>query len=123
MGVGSFARVGLVLNPDKCIFFAQSIKYLGSILGGGSISSDPAKVEEILLAPSPTSKTEVRRFLGMCVFHRRMIPSYAELAHLISGLTKDDVRCGPNTWGDEHQVAFDAIKASIVWMTHLHLFD
>lgn len=40
---------------------------------------DPEKIAAILNISSPTSATEVRRFLGMASWYRRFIPQFATL--------------------------------------------
>ena len=52
------------LKMTKCEFENTSLVYLGHIVGGGTLRSDPSKVESIVNWPTPKSVTEVRNFLG-----------------------------------------------------------
>ncbi len=36
---------------------------------------------------APTTVKEVRRFLGMCEFYRKHVPSFAKIAALLTNLT------------------------------------
>ena len=36
---------GLTLNPSKCCFFKESVKYLGHIISAKGIQTDPDKIE------------------------------------------------------------------------------
>src|ERR1700722_17840688 len=48
----------LFLKPEKCIFHADEVKYLGMIVGKGQIRMDPAKITAIRDWPTPTNKQE-----------------------------------------------------------------
>jgi len=52
----------VALNKEKCSF---SVRFLGQLFDSSIIHPDPQKVEAIQLMRSPTSPSEVRRFLGM----------------------------------------------------------
>ena len=54
--LGCLCVVGLVLNPNTCVFFAKTLKHLGYILSNGSIiSSDPDKVLETVFVDSSST--------------------------------------------------------------------
>src|ERR1700720_1234251 len=46
----------LFLKPEKCIFHADEVEYLGMIVGKGQIRMDPAKITAIRDWPTPTNK-------------------------------------------------------------------
>ncbi|UYV63772.1 K02A2.6-like, partial [Cordylochernes scorpioides] len=56
---------GLTLNKEKCIFLVKEIKFLGHLITERGVLPDPNKVQAIREFPSPSSISEVRRFLGM----------------------------------------------------------
>jgi hypothetical protein len=58
----------LYFKPEKCIFHAPSIDYLGVILEKGVTRMDPVKISGIKDWPTPTSVKDVRSFLGFVTF-------------------------------------------------------
>src|SRR6202012_5769929 len=50
----------LYFKPEKCVFHAPSIDYLGVILEEGVTRMDPVKVNSILNWPQPQNVTDVR---------------------------------------------------------------
>ncbi|UYV65228.1 K02A2.6-like [Cordylochernes scorpioides] len=59
---------GLTLNKEKCIFSVKEIKFPGHLITERGVLPDPNKVQAIREFPSPSSISEVRRFLGMVNF-------------------------------------------------------
>lgn len=55
----------MILNPDKCSFSKESVRYLGHKISSRGITADPETVQ-IVDFQMPKSKQEVRSFLGMC---------------------------------------------------------
>ena len=55
-------KVNLKLNLKKCRFEQAELKYLGHIIGSGTIKPDPDKVRAIKEIPTPTSAEDLRRF-------------------------------------------------------------
>ncbi|XP_041448138.1 uncharacterized protein K02A2.6-like, partial [Drosophila obscura] len=55
---------GLTINVEKSKFCLKEVKYLGHVIGYGTIQTDPEKVEAIRNFPVPRSVKQVRRFLG-----------------------------------------------------------
>ena len=79
----------LYASIRKCEFDKQELEYLGYILGVNGLRMNPSKLETISKWPLPTSKTQVRSFLGFCNFYRRFISHYAHLARELNILTHD----------------------------------
>jgi hypothetical protein len=66
---------GVSLRLDKCHFFRRRVNYLGHVIEPGKLSVKATKVETILKAKLPRTKTELRAFLGTCNVYRRFVPS------------------------------------------------
>ena len=79
---------GLKLKPSKCSLFKDRLLYLGFIVDGAGVSSDPDKLESIRKWPKPCSLTDVRAFLGFCNYHRKFIKNYASVAEPLVALTR-----------------------------------
>ena len=81
-------RAGLVIRPTKCVFGSKSVQFLGYSIGENCISINEENLEKIRGAKRPTTKKEVRSFLGLANYYRDHIPSSAEIAAPLSDLTK-----------------------------------
>lgn len=66
-----------------------------------------AKVECIVNFPAPTTKRELRRFLGMTGYYRAFCKNFAEIASPLTSLLSQSKVFD---WSTECQLAFDAIK-------------
>eukprot|EP00253_Pinus_taeda_P035362 PITA_35362 len=53
---------------------------LGHYISAAGIQVDPAKIQIILLIPTPTTQTEVRNFLGFSGYYRRFIEQFSHIA-------------------------------------------
>ena len=62
---------------SKCSFYQTSTKFLGFVIDKDGIRMDPDKVSAVLNWSLPTSKTEVRSFLGLCNHYKRFIRDYS----------------------------------------------
>ena len=88
---------------NKCMFASQETEYLGYYLTRKGIIPQPKKVEAILRLVAPTSKRQLRRFLGMVNYYRDM---WQKRSHILAPLTK---LCSPKAkflWEEEQQKAF-----------------
>ena len=100
----------LYFKPEKCVFHAPRIDYLGVILEKGMIRMDPVKIEGIKNWPTPTKVKDVRSFLGFCNFYRPFIPNFGHDAKPLNELTKKDT---PWQWGPRQQGAMDNLKNKV----------
>lgn len=56
-------NANLRINTDKCQFARPSLRYVGHVIDGEGLRTDPEKVKAIL--PLPTILPVLRRFLGV----------------------------------------------------------
>lgn len=103
-------EANLSINMAKSNFCMREIKYLGHIVGNGTIKPDPGKVEAITNFPPPRTVRQVRSFLGMCGWYQRYIAGYASIAAPITDLLKKNPRF---KWTPEAQTAFDTLKTRL----------
>lgn len=54
----------LKLNVDKVRVPKQQVPYMGNVISADGLKLDPEKVRAIMDMPPPTTKEDVRRFLG-----------------------------------------------------------
>ncbi|PNW77124.1 hypothetical protein CHLRE_10g423050v5 [Chlamydomonas reinhardtii] len=99
------AECGLRAHPDKSIFGAEVIEYLGHNLSEHGISPSLAKVEAL---QPPKNVSELRTQLGFINYYRCYIPNMSLIARDLTELLKTGA---PWVWGPRQQAAHDAIKA------------
>ena len=81
---------GVTLKLSKCSFFTDRVKYLGHIIKPGRLEIDTAHVKSLREAKPPTTKTELRSFLGVCNVYRRFMKNYAMITAPLTDLLKDE---------------------------------
>jgi hypothetical protein len=100
----------LYFKPEKCVFHAPSIDYLGVIIEKGMTRMDPVKIAGIKNWPIPIKVKDVQSFLGFCNFYRPFIQGFAHLARPLNELTCKDTEW---SWETRHQNAFDKLKTRV----------
>lgn len=73
-------KANLTIGLKKSNFCFKEQKYLGFIIGGGGLKTDPEKVEAIQRNSIPTSPREVRSFLGTTGWYRRFIKDFSTIS-------------------------------------------
>jgi RNase H-like domain found in reverse transcriptase/Reverse transcriptase (RNA-dependent DNA polymerase) len=86
----TFESVGLTLKLSKCVFCKNSLKYVGHVIGSGTIAADEDKINAILNIAVPTTKKLIRSFTGMANYYRRYIPNLSTLLIPLTELCKKD---------------------------------
>ena len=112
---------GLKLKPSKCFFFREEIEYLGHVVSGKGISTNPKKIEAVSKWPTPKTVYDVRSFLGFVGYYRRFIKNFSRITkpirEVITGLENQSKRSAKKTyieWSDAADVAFEHLKAMCV---------
>lgn len=100
---------GLTIKPKKCEIGFHQISFLGHRIGLGLIAPKQEILTRIQDSPRPTTKRQVRSFLGLTGFYREFIPNYAGLAAPLTNLTKKGAR-NDVEWEEEHEAAFSHLK-------------
>ena len=107
------AGAGMTIRPSECIFGAASIDFLGHQLQPGLIGLHEENVAKIRSAPRPTTKKQVRSFMGLAGYYRDFIPNFAAIAAPLSDLTRKG-QPSKVGWSDAHEKAYQTIKIVIV---------
>ena len=71
---------------------------------------DPVKIAGIKNLPTPTKVKDIHSFLGFCNFYCAFIKGFLSIARPLNALMKKDQTWA---WTDEHQKAFDTLKARV----------
>jgi hypothetical protein len=56
------------------------VQYLGYVLSKDGVSASADKVKTVKDYPTPKNVKDVRAFLGLCSFYRKLVPKFAEIA-------------------------------------------
>ena len=88
------------------------IEYLGYIITKEGIKPQPKKVQAILDMQHPTTKTEVRHFLGMVQYYRDLWPRRSEICAPLTELTRGSKK-GSVEWNDRCETTFISLKRLI----------
>ena len=112
---------GLKLKPTKCFFFKDEIEYLGHVVSGKGISTNPKKIEAVTKWPTPKTVYDVRSFLGFVGYYRRFIKNFSKITkpirEVITGLENQSKRAAKKThieWTDIADSAFETLKTMCV---------
>ena len=79
-------------------------------------------VEKIKDAPRPSTKKQVRSFMGLAGYYRDFIPNFAAIAAPLSDLTR---KGQPNKveWGETQEKAYQTIRSYLTREPFLRLPD
>ena len=113
---------GLAVSPEKCVWKAQEVEFLGYVIGKDGIKMAKAKVEAVLEWKLPKSLTEVQSYLGFANFYRRFIQDYSQVARSLTELTKKEKK-EEWSWNPEAQAAFEVLKQRFTTVPILAPFD
>jgi hypothetical protein len=100
----------LYAKLSKCDFGKTHLKFLGHIVGGGSVAVDPDKVRVLHEWPVPRSRTELRSFLGLANYFKRFVPNYSTVAAPLTDLTSEAVVYDWDNWSEPDMAAFTQLK-------------
>jgi len=112
---------GLAVSPEKCVWKAEEVEFLGYIIGRNGVSMSQDKVKAILSWNSPTSVKETQSFLGFTNFYRRFIQDYSRIARPMTELTKKSETKWE--WTTEAETAFKELKHRFTTAPVLGHFD
>ena len=105
---GYLQEAGVTSKPKKCQF-AMQCRYLGHIVGNGTVQPELGKIDTVKSFAIPETKTHVHAFLGLTGYYRRFIPDYTTVALPLTDLTK---KSAPNQvcWDQKCDRAFRKLK-------------
>lgn len=105
---------------SKCSFAQHQLLYLGHIISDQRVTTDPAKIEEVVNWAVPKFVKKLRGFLGLAGYYRKFVKQFGILCRPLTNLLKKDV---PFVWSVEADQAFKALKQALVSAPVLSLPD
>lgn len=106
----------LKVNIGKCKFFQNEVKFLGFIVSGTGIRSNPEKVEPIKKLTSPSSVKELQQFLGLCTFYHRFIKNLSSIASPLYKLLQKESTW---SWTQKEESIFRELKETLMSLPEL----
>jgi hypothetical protein len=100
----------LTLSAEKSSFGVSEITVVGHLCGPYGRRPNPLKVNVIQLMKDCKNVTEVRRFLGACLFFKIWIPHYGHLAEPLYCLLRKGQQF---IWGDQQKKAMTVLKEAL----------
>lgn len=113
-------EVNLKLKPTKCKLFQKELIYLGHNISERGIGTDPSKISAVRDWPVPTTKKEVKSFLGLASYYRRFVPNFATIASPLTDLLSSDKQVKSkkekvdHLWNEECTKAFETLKQRLI---------
>jgi len=80
----------LYIKPEKCVWKARKIRFLGVVIEPNRIEIEAEKVDGVLSWPQPKNVKDVRKFLGLANYYRRFIKDFARVARPMNVLMRKD---------------------------------
>lgn len=103
-------QANLTLQPAKCHFAAQQVKYLGHVISANGIQVDTKKTSAVSEYPTPKTIKQLRSFLGMCAYYKRFIKDYSRICEPLNMLLRKNVTF---SWQTQHDKAFSELKQKL----------
>ncbi|UYV80760.1 hypothetical protein LAZ67_19001650, partial [Cordylochernes scorpioides] len=106
---------GLRINIAKSILGVDQLEFLGHWITNGGSQPLPSKVQTILDYKLPTTKRELRTFLGMVNFYRRYLENAASTQALLHDYLKDSKKNDKRKidWSEEAKLQFERCKQDL----------
>ena len=113
---------GLTAGPSKCFLGYNEIKYLGYSVGDNKLKPLDDKVHAILEIPLPSTKKQLRSFLGSTNFYQQFIKKYGDIVAPLNNMIKKN---SSNTlqWSDLQVSKFNELKQCLSKKPILQLPD
>lgn len=79
-------NAGIKLKPSKCHLLQNRVRYLGHLVSGKGIETDPGKVRSVFDWSIPLNQKDLKRFLGLASYYRRFVEGFAQVAAPLNAL-------------------------------------
>ena len=113
-------EVNLKFDKEKLRLHLTELAYIGHHLSKDGIKPDPNKVAAVRNMPQPRTVQEVRRFLGMCNYLSRFMPTLSKTSEPLRHLLEEGMEF---RWTDAERKAFEELKQLISADQLLRFYD
>ena len=101
----------LYAKLSKCDFWLKEVSFLGHIVSAEGIRVDPTKIEAIVNWKPHRNVTEVRSFLGLAGYYRRLVRDFSVIASPLTKLLRKGIKF---EWTNKCQNSFEQLKGMLV---------
>jgi len=109
--LSTLAAHKLYAKFKRCDFWMKKVHFLGHVISKEGISMGPAKVAVVVDWPRSTNVSEVRSFLGMAGYYRRIVNDFLKIASPLTQLLRKDHQF---VWIAECETSFQELKQRLV---------
>ena len=110
----------LKIAPTKCHFFKTSVSFLGFVISGNGVQTNPDKTSAITNWPTPKHTKDVKSFLATLNYYRKHIYNFASIAEPLYSLTRRNTKF---VWTAVHNSAFETLKLRLETAPILAIYD
>lgn len=99
----------MLVKESKCSFGQPKVEYLGHIILGDGVDTDPKKIEAMVSWPIPKTLKSLQGFLGLTSYYKKFIMDYGKISKPLNLLCK-----GGFKWEEKATSAFEALKTAMM---------
>ena len=103
-------------KPQKCDMGMKELAFLGFLISTEGVKPIPLKIMPLQKFLTPTTRKQLKSFLGMTGYYRKFVKNYATIAAILHALDSDSMQF---KWSEAHQTAFEHLKREICEATML----
>jgi len=107
-------EAGVTLNLEICTWFSDEVEYLGNIVRPGQLHVHNKNFDALKHASFPTTKTQLKSFLGMCNVYRRFVKDFSKRAKPPNAMTRAEVPPDLPKPTDAALAAFDDLRQALL---------
>ena len=120
----------LLTRLNKCKTIQKSIQFLGHIIDGTGVHTDPEKLQAVQQCPTQQSVCELQSFLSLCNYYSKFVNNFTKIAAQLTDLLKAtsgsalrEKKPPRLAWEASHTDAFAALKRALCSAPCLQIFN
>ena len=111
---------GISLKLSKCVFASEKVDFLGFELSTIGIRPQSRLTDAICTFSRPTTRKELKSFLGLAGFYRAFIPNFADISQPPNTMSSDSI---PFDWNQACEQAFSILQQKLCCEPVLKFLD